>query len=188
MENQEEIWKDIPTFEGQYSVSNKGNVKSLKREVLRNNGWLLPLEERLLKLTKNKAGYFVAGLSNGSKTKVIRVHQLVAMAFLGHVRCGYIKVVDHIDGNRANNNLSNLRLVTQRENSSNIRPNSTSKYTGVCWSKAKRKWEARITFNGKQKFLGYFKTEIEASECYKNKVLQLTEAQQVLENLTARLK
>ena len=53
------------------------------------------------------------------------------MAFFGHVPGGYKIVVDHIDNNRLNNHVSNLQLITQRENSSKDRKNGTSQYTGV---------------------------------------------------------
>lgn len=69
---------------------------------------------------------------------------------------------DHINGDRLDNRLSNLRAVTTQENQRNaaMQCNNTSGHVGVDWNKASNKWRARIKIDGKQKYLGGF-TDIE---------------------------
>jgi hypothetical protein len=66
--------------------------------------------------------------------------------------------IDHIDGDRSNNKISNLRLATSQENkmNSSIRSDNTSGLKGVSWSKCKNKWKSHINFCSKQKHLGYY--------------------------------
>ncbi len=73
--------------------------------------------------------------------------------------------IDHIDGNRANNKIENLRLATCSQNSSNNKRaygNSKSNILGVDWSKASSKWRARICKNNKQIHLGWFTNQEDA--------------------------
>jgi hypothetical protein len=68
------------------------------------------------------------------------------------------KQVDHINGNRLDNRIKNLRLATGRQNSCNkaLSKRNTSGVTGVRWAKREKKWIAYITANGKMNHLGYF--------------------------------
>jgi hypothetical protein len=161
-----EIWKDIPEYEGTYQVSDIGNVKSLGREVLRNGNTMI-IKEKILKPSPNNQGYLLVGLCSNSLKKNMKVHVLVAMAFLNHKPDGTHKiVVDHINNNKLDNRLVNLQLINHRENTSKDRKNGTSKYTGVCWQKLNNKWQAEITINGKKKYLGLFTDEYEAHLLY----------------------
>ena len=164
MEQQQEEFRSVPGYEGLYEVSNFGNVKSLGNDKTR--------KEKILKpVLVGSIGKYYYGLQlfKDGKRKIFKIHVLVAMAFLGHIPDGTHKiVVDHIDNNRLNNHLSNLQLISQRENASKDKKNGTSKYTGVCWDKAKNKWLANITINGIPKHLGYFFSEEEAHEAYQN--------------------
>ena len=157
----EEVWKEVPNYED-YMVSDRGGVKSMKYG-----------RERLMRLSSNQYGYLLLNLSKEGKRKVFRVHKLVAMAFLNHVPCGHKLVVDHIDGNRTNNHLSNLQVITNRENTSKDRRGGSSRYVGVSWNKQHKKWEVHIHVNGKRKYLGVFTNEIEASEAYQNKLKEI---------------
>jgi len=72
---------------------------------------------------------------------------------------GYMPtIIDHIDGNKTNNKLSNLREVSSLENQRNLTlaKNNTSGVTGVSFSKSRNKWEAKIQVNGKTIHLGRF--------------------------------
>lgn len=89
-------------------------------------------------------------------------------------------VVDHVDGDGLNNQRSNLRLVTQGQNSLNRKRLSTtnkSGYTGVYWSKQKNKWHALIAFrNDKTVHLGFFTDVHEAGaavQTFKDAFFQL---------------
>jgi len=78
--------------------------------------------------------------------------------------------VDHIDLNKLNNLRSNLRLVTNSQNTQNqgARKGSTSKYRGVCWHSRANKWMADVMLNGKHNYLGLFDVEEEAAMAASN--------------------
>jgi hypothetical protein len=168
-----EVWKDIPNYEGYYQVSNLGNVKSLERKITLSNGLLRTINEKILKINDNGKGYFIASLSIDKKTKYYLVHQLVAMAFLGHTPNGHKSVVDHINNVKKDNRLDNLQIITNRENTSKNTKQGSSIYTGVYWSKTLNKWCACIRINSKSKHLGYFDNEIDAHNAYQNALKQL---------------
>ena len=108
-----EEWKDIPNYEG-YQVSNLGRVKSLKRFRKWKNGSLVPLKERILKPGINKYGYYQVGLCKNSIKKNYYVHRLVYEAFNGPIPEGL--QVNHINETKTDNRLSNLNLMTCKEN------------------------------------------------------------------------
>ena len=157
-----EIYRDVVGYEGIYKVSNLGNVKSLRYG-----------KEKQMKQSKDSSGYFVIGMRLNNIPKIRRVHQLVAESFLNHKRCGLKLVVNHIDFNKTNNNINNLEIVTQRENSNQKHLKSTSKYIGVSWSESRNKWVALIYLNGKHKNLGRFINELDASEAYQKALKDL---------------
>ena len=97
-------------------------------------------------------------LSKDGVQKFFNVHVLVAMAFLGHTPNGWALVVDHIDNDPKNNNIENLRVITQRENTSRAKIGS-SKYVGVSWHKNHKKWNSSIMVDGKP----YLKSHSRAS-------------------------
>jgi len=170
----EEIWKDIPGYEGYYQVSDLGRVKSLERETLYSNGRRASWKERIMKTPPSKRGYPRLNLSKDGKCKMHKVHQIVAMAFLDHVpNGGYNVVVDHKDNNPLNNKLSNLQLISQRLNSSKDK-RGRSKHTGLWWDENRKRWRASIRINGKTTFIGRFKTEEEAAKAYRDKLKEIT--------------
>jgi hypothetical protein len=77
-------------------------------------------------------------------------------------------VVDHIDKNPLNNQKSNLRICTKAENNRNTssHKNSSSKYLGVSYDKARNKWQAQLMINGKKVLMKRYITEKEAAEAY----------------------
>lgn len=160
-----EIFKDIPDYEGIYQVSNLGNVKSLK------NG-----KERMLAKVVDSVGYYRVVLFKNGNQKTFKTHQLIAMAFLGHKPNGNKIVVDHIDNNKLNNRLDNLQLISQRENLSKDKK-YTSKYQGAYWRKDASKWISLIRINGRLKYLGYFKTEYDAHLAYQSALKQINSKQ-----------
>lgn len=166
--NQTEIWKDIKGYEGLYQVSNYGRVKGLDRFDNLNRS----VKGIILKACIVGNGYHGVNLCNG-KSKSYVIHRLVAMAFLNHKPSECKLVIDHIDFNRINNHLSNLRIITNRKNTNRKHLKSTSDYTGVSWFKNYKKWRAQIKINGKDKHLGYFTEELEASKVYDNALNQL---------------
>lgn len=100
-----EIWKTIENYPD-YQVSNLGRIKSLKFG-----------RERVLKQAKNTQGYYFVILYQNKKQKIYRVHKLVALHFIPNPQ--NLPQIDHIDTNRQNNYVSNLRWVTNKENCNN---------------------------------------------------------------------
>jgi len=77
------------------------------------------------------------------------------------------KLIDHINGNRSDNRLSNLREATCSQNAHNrrkVKKDTTSQYKGV--TKVKGRWRAYISLAGKVRHLGYYPTEEEAATAY----------------------
>lgn len=109
-----EIWKDIEGYEGLYQVSNLGRVKSLERVVLRGNGRTLKVRERILKSAIQGTGYERIYLHDEGVKRGFYAHRLVAQAFL--YRKDGADEVNHKDGNKLNNESSNLEWVTGDEN------------------------------------------------------------------------
>jgi hypothetical protein len=112
---------------------------------------------------KNRDGYPKVNI----KKKMMSVHRLMAMAFLSDFDESLC--VDHIDGDRSNNNLSNLRTATRSQNQrafKSPRKNATSSYRGVSWYKQTKKWLAAANLNGKVINIGYFFDELEAAMAF----------------------
>jgi len=138
-----EEFRIIKGFEN-YSVSNLGRV--------RNNA-----TDRILKSMVGTHGYYYLHLSKDGKIYTKLIHKLVGDAFIQNPLNK--KCIDHIDNNRLNNIVNNLRWVTLQENQMNrkLSTNSTSNYKGVSFNKRINKWMAHIKINGKQQYLGCFK-------------------------------
>lgn len=108
-------WRDIQGYEGCYKVSTLGRIKGLKRSIINIDGARRSYRERILKSSVCN-GYLAVGLSKNSILKTSFIHVLTAIAFLNHVPCGHDFVIDHKDGVKTKNYLSNLQVVTQTEN------------------------------------------------------------------------
>jgi hypothetical protein len=156
-----ENWIKIKGYETSYMVSDLGNVKTLKRYKSNGKG-IVKVAEKILKPRDTGKGYLIVTLYKDLKPKNYKVHRLVIENFLGHSDLH----VDHIDMDRSNNKLSNLRYCTPRQNKvySLDKTNHSSKYVGV--TARKNKWIATCTKNGKQMYLGMFNCEFSAHLAY----------------------
>jgi hypothetical protein len=156
-----EQWEDIPNYEGSYQISDLGRVKSLQRIVftLNKNCTYKPI---IIKSFLTKRGYFEVRLCANNISKAKKVHRLLAESFIPNPN--EKPQVNHIDGNKLNNNILNLEWVNNRENSCHRVKNSnlTSKFVGVSYFKRDNKWRSSIQINGKSIRFGMFKTEEEA--------------------------
>ena len=126
MENSEEIWKDIPGYEGKYQASNMGRIKSLGRYVRTARGQRYVKEKILKQHIRDVGGHL--GVSLGKDTHNIGVHRAVAMAFLGLPENEDLYVL-HCNGDPTNNRPENLRYGTQKENILDVF------YQGKAWRK-----------------------------------------------------
>jgi len=134
-------WKPVKNHEDGYLINSDGVVYSLKTgKVLKSQ---IQKEYRTIWLSPKR----------------YPIHKLVYTSFHGLIPDG--KVINHKDSNTLNNSIQNLEAVTRRENTHHgySKRNQTSKKTGVCWNKDKKKWVAQITIDGKQKYLGSFSEE-----------------------------
>lgn len=96
--------KDIPGYEGKYAITEDGKVWSYK-----NNIFLTPIL---------KKGYYCVYLCDGKSSKEKKIHRLLALTYIPNPE--NLPVVDHIDRNRTNNSLSNLRWASFKTNANNI--------------------------------------------------------------------
>jgi len=111
--NIEEIWKDIAGYEGYYQVSNLGNVRSLDRKI--DHGlYYSTVKGKSMPIRLNKKGYPKVALTKGTVFKQPFIHRLVCIAFVPNPENK--PQVNHIDGNKLNNHVSNLEWVTNLEN------------------------------------------------------------------------
>jgi hypothetical protein len=111
-----EVWKDIEGYEGLYQVSNLGRIKSLSRNVYWGKTYASFRfeEEKILNYIYSKNGYLRCQLAKDGKKHNYLVHRLVAMAFISNP--DNKPEVNHIDGNKRNNYVTNLEWVTPSEN------------------------------------------------------------------------
>lgn len=154
-----------------------------------NDGYLLPsgypllINMRKIQVGGNQKGKVVRGyaLIDDEDFEKVNIHSW-SLSVYGYVVGGtpqkklhrYIMnvegdlQVDHINGDRLDNRKSNLRICTLASNVKNrsLGRDNTSGYKGVSWSKAEKKWAARIRFQGTRPFLGYFTKKEDAAKAY----------------------
>lgn len=153
IENHE--WFDIPDYINIYKINKLGEIKNSKNKIF--------------KPSLNTSGYLKVCLSKNKNLKYFMVHQLMALTFLNNYQLGQRDfVIDHIDNNKLNNNLNNLKIVSFRENVSKNRKNinSTSIYTGVSKNKLNNKYLVYINTTGKNRYIGSFDKEEDANNAY----------------------
>lgn len=109
----QEIWKDIPGFEGYYQASSFGQVRSLDRIVPLKDGRTRFAQGRILRpgITTN---YLSVSLCISAIEKSFLIHYLVMLTFAGPRPAGY--EINHQDGDKSNNSFANLEYVTTSQN------------------------------------------------------------------------
>lgn len=165
------------------------NYEKITKEFLRelfdydeSRGELIWKNNKYKKRNGKIAGTFPKS-ANYKKVKIDSVpYQLHRLIWIYHNGNAHVETIDHIDRDKKNNRIENLRAATQAENIQNVGIKSTNKSgrIGVFASGRKRNpWRAQITVNGKKKYLGIFSDKEEASlhafaaaQCLGNKMFE----------------
>lgn len=148
-------WRKIEEYN--YSINENGEVRNDKTGKIKKPGV--------------NTGYLTVVLYKNCVHKNFKIHRLLAKYFLPDYSENLC--VDHIDRDPLNNNLENLRMITQQQNVCNRTKskNCSSKYKGVSFDKNSNKWACYFQIDSKKKHIGLFNTELEAGQAY-NKYLE----------------
>lgn len=120
MDNSEdEIWKDIPNYEGLYQASNFGRIKSLFRQEITihprsRKTMFRKRREKILDMKLDKDGYFKVRPCKNGKARTFFVHRLILLAFVPNPNS--LPQINHKDGNKINNNINNLEWCNSSQN------------------------------------------------------------------------
>jgi len=109
-------WKPVEQYEGLYEVSSNGEIRSVDRHIKTNIRHVQSRMQagRIISQSKKKTGYMTVDLCKDGKVKTTLVHRIVANAFIPAEQGR--RYVNHKDGNKTNNDVSNLEWVTSSEN------------------------------------------------------------------------
>ena len=112
-----EMWKDVINYYGKYIISSNGVIKSVARKNR--------LNDKIKKQRKDKDGYMIVNLHSDGKTKTLKVHRLLAEAFIYNPLNK--PQVNHINGIKNDNRLQNIEWATQSENMQHSYDNGLTK-------------------------------------------------------------
>ncbi len=121
----------------------------------------------------------VAGTTHASGYRFVQVNRKL---YLGHRLAWFMtygvfpeKHIDHINGDKLDNRISNLRLATRSQNLGNrgVQKNNTSGAAGVSWQKSVGRWQAKIMHEGRDRYLGTFDRVEDAKAAYDKEALRL---------------
>lgn len=169
-----EIWEKIIDYP--YEISNHGNIRRNPDAPYKHKN------KEYVKPYINNKGYSCVHFYKNSKMYSFLIHRLIAIAFIPNTN--NLPDINHIDGNKLNNDVSNLEWCTHQQNmqhawDNNLHSNrhacasvkrkrSTSKYIGVSWSEQRKRWCVYVGFNGKHYSAGRFINEIDAATAHDN--------------------
>lgn len=112
--NEQEVWKQIPGYEGIYQASTDGRIKSVERKIQRCDGVEQVLKERILSPALNASGYYNVCLRKNGKAKSYLVSRLIAMTFISNP-CS-LPEVNHKNEIKTDNRVENLEWIGRKEN------------------------------------------------------------------------
>ena len=141
-----EEWRPVVGYEGLYEVSSYGRVRSLDGFIVDSLGYKRLHKGKVLSPAKDKNGYLKVNLHCNGKCKIIRVHRLVAQAFIPNT--DNLPMVNHKDEDKTNNNIDNLEWCDQKYNinfgTARIRGKETAikngYWTGLSKDEYRKKW------------------------------------------------
>lgn len=143
-------WVDIKGFEGKYQINKNGEVRSLDMKVWGGKGYYIK-KGRIKKQHQNKHGYWCVGLSWDNKGKNYLVHRLLAEAFIPNPENK--PFIDHINGNKSDNRLENLRWATAKENANNENTKLYGEKQSMYGKKLSLEQRRKISERGKKKIV-----------------------------------
>ena len=152
MKTREENWKKIENIDGDYMISDLGNMVNVRTG------------KRVGAIGHDRYVHFM-GKQDG-KVKNFKVHQLVWDAFGGKSYDGKRIVIDHINNIRSDNRIENLQLLKFRDNCNKGIKVGRSEVMGISWNTAKQRWLAQISLGGQRFVLGFRRTIDEAKSLY----------------------
>lgn len=165
-------WRDVVGYEGYYLVSNYGHVKTVPRRFVNSRGQAVQVKERILTYSVLGGYNRISTESKHSGRLCKFAHRLVAEAFLPDFNPEL--EVDHIDRDKKNNVVTNLRMATPTQNNANKPPQKgVSKYKGVHQNSRTGRWQATIRFNKEFINLGSYIIEENAARAYNLKAKEL---------------
>lgn len=172
LKNNNEFWKDMIGYEGQYQVSDFGRIRAI-----RNNHGQSKIYIKKLYIRSKTCNYKYVSLCVKGKVSTEAVHRAVAKAFIPNPENK--PMVNHLNGNKLKNNASNLEWCTCSENHKHAyktglkvghlkmigtKFNAKSNYRNVSWDSIRSKWIGSIKHKGKLLMSKRFNTEIEAAK------------------------
>ena len=161
-----EFWKPIKGYENCYKISNMGRIKSIERDVTRGNH-TIHIKERIKKSFIGGDGYHYIMLCKNSKTKLTTVHRLLAETFIPNPQNK--PEVDHINTNRQDFSLKNLRWVTHKENNNNeesLKNRRKSTYSAETVKKGMQTRKLLCSKNGAKTVYQYTKDGVFINQYY----------------------
>ena len=108
--SENEVWRDVVGYDGYYQVSNRGNVRSVTRK----DSIGRKIGGRILKPRYDRGGYLLINLCKNGKVRTKLIHRLVAERFIPNPES--LPQINHIDEDKANNNVENLEWCTSKDN------------------------------------------------------------------------
>jgi hypothetical protein len=145
-----EKWLPIPDYPN-YFISPDGRVKNFKTN-------------RIMSIHDNGKGYKSYCLTKDGRSRKLYIHRLMFFNLKPYTLPEGKVEVDHIDQDRSNNALANLRLASRKDQFGNtgLSSHNTTGNKGVCWDNTNKKWKAYITKNNKHIDLGRYTDKLQA--------------------------
>jgi hypothetical protein len=144
--------KPLKNYENLYYITDDLKIFSVARKGTSGN--------KIIPQMNTENGYLRVGLSKDNKRKKVMLHRIIAENFIPNPN--NYTTVDHINGNKLDNTIDNLRWCSQAENTRfdnhKIRSNNTSGFRGISFDKRCSKYQAEISFDGKRIYVGKFDT------------------------------